>query len=240
MFFAPPLSQLEPSTAALALALLSLVPPVWIALMRSAARPTDAARGRRRRRQPWRADFAACVLAALAVTLTHALSALPSVFPLGAAERGARRPAQPAAAPASSSPASSPRSPSSADVSRLISPRAVVEAWLARGVLAIALALFLSRIVLRPLALAGARGAIVAAAFGAALAAAFGPRATEAGPGLDQALSGLVPRWATRSRAAAIGWLAVAAVAVWLVERQAATVGLELRRSPRAPRWRRG
>ena len=33
LFFAPPLSQLEPSTTALALALLSLVPPVWIALM---------------------------------------------------------------------------------------------------------------------------------------------------------------------------------------------------------------
>ena len=167
-------------------------------------------------------DFAACALAALVVTLTHAVSALPSVFPLGTRSaalvslrslllhlvvfsgvfaaicviRGA---------------------------ARLISPRAVVEAWLARGVLAVALALFLSQIVLRPLALVGARGAVVAAAFGAALAAAFGPRATGAGPGLDQALSGLVPRWATRSRAAAIGWLVVAAVAVWSVERHAAT-----------------
>ena len=70
-------------------------------------------------------------------------------------------------------------------VSRLISPRPVVEAWLARGVVAMALAIFLSRIVLRPLTLVGTRGAIVAAAFGVALAAAFGPRATGAGPGLD-------------------------------------------------------
>ena len=90
------------------------------------------------------------------------------------------------------------------------------------GVLAIALALFLSSVVLPPIALVGVRGALVAAAFGVALAAAFGPRATGAGPGLDQALSGLVPRWATRSRASAIAWLAVAAIGVWLIEQQAA------------------
>ena len=172
-------------------------------------------------------DFAACALAALAVTLTHALSALPSVFPLGvrsAALGGLRSLLLHLVVFSGVFAAICVIR----GLSRLISPRAVVEAWLARGVLAIALALFLSRIVLRPLALVGVRGALVAAAFGAALAAAFGPRATGAGPGLDQALSGLVPRWATRSRAAAIGWLAVAAIAVWLVERQAATVGLEL------------
>ena len=49
LFFAPPLSQLEPSTAALALALLSLVPPAWIALMDLPRRALRAARGRRQR-----------------------------------------------------------------------------------------------------------------------------------------------------------------------------------------------
>ena len=216
-----PLSQLEPSATALVLALLSLVPPAWIALMnlapaRSETRATPAGGATQKSR-----DFAACALAALAVTLTHALSALPFMV-----QRGVR-----------SAGLGGLRSLLLhlvvfsgvfaaicvvRGLARLISPRAVVEAWLARGVVAIALALFLSRIVLRPIALVGVRGALVAAAFGAAFAAAFGPRATGAGPGLDQALSGLVPRWATRSRAAAIGWLAVAAVVVWLVERHAA------------------
>ena len=113
------------------------------------------------------------MIAALAVTLMHALSALPP-FPLGVATdgigvlrslllhgivfsgifaaisivRGA---------------------------SQLISPRRGVEAWLARGVVAIALVFFLLYVVLRPLALTGAQGAIVAAAFGVALAAVIRP-----------------------------------------------------------------
>ena len=64
----------------------------------AAAVPLRAAPERRRRRHRV-ADFAACVLAALVVTLTHALSALPSVFPLGLAQRAPRSPAEPAAAP---------------------------------------------------------------------------------------------------------------------------------------------
>ena len=44
LFFAPPLSQLEPSAAALALALLSLVPPAWIALMDLAPARADRTR----------------------------------------------------------------------------------------------------------------------------------------------------------------------------------------------------
>jgi Sulfatase len=212
----PPLSQLGPSTAALTLALLSLVPPVWIALMDLAPPHSEP------RADAVSRDFAACAFAALVVTLTHALSALPSALPLGARSAGIA-------------------GLSSLllhlvvfsgvfaaicvvrGLSRLISRRDALEAWLARGVVATVLALFLLRVVLRPIALVGVRGAVVAAAFGAALAAAFGPRATGAGPGLEQALSGLVPRWATRSRAAALSWLAVAAIMVWLVERQAAT-----------------
>ena len=42
-FFAPPLARLEPSATALALALLSLVPAVWIALMRLSHSPPGRA-----------------------------------------------------------------------------------------------------------------------------------------------------------------------------------------------------
>ena len=236
LFVAPPLSQLEPSGAALTLALLSLVPPAWVALMdlapAGAATPagdgvTDAVGASEGQRPSDESDavardFTACMGAALAVTLTHALSALPSVAPLGlrSAGIGALRSLLMHLVVFSGIFAAICVV---RGLSRLISPRAVVEAWLARGVLALALLLFLLRVVLPPLALTGGRATIVAATFGLALAAAFGPRATGAGPGLEQALSGLVPRWATRSRATAIGWLAVAAVAVWLVERQAAT-----------------
>jgi hypothetical protein len=221
LFVAAPLPRLEPSPAVLALALLSLVPPAWISLMdlrrgspAAARRPDETADGVAR-------DFAACALAAFVVTATHAIGALPPVLPLGARSaglgivrslllhlvvfagvfglmcviRGA---------------------------SRLISNRDAVEAWLARCVLACALAFFVFSVVLRPLSLAGAPAAIVAAGFGAALAAAFGPRGTEARPGLAQALSGLVPAWPARSGLTAGTWLVAVALAIWAVERQAA------------------
>jgi hypothetical protein len=219
LFFAPPLAQLEPSALALALMLLSLVSPVWIALMDlPCARPS--ARQDADHRQAVGADFASCMIAALAVTLMHALSALPP-FPLDLATDGVgvlRSLLLHCVVFSGIFAAIS----IVRGVSQLISPRGVVEAWLARGAVAIALVFFLVYVVLRPLALTGAQGTIVAAAFGLALAAVVGPRATEVPPGVDQALSGLVPRWATRSHPAAIGWLAAAAIVVWLVERQAA------------------
>lgn len=220
LFFAPPLSHLQPSAVALLLALLSLALPIWIALMdlpgSHVEEPADADRA-----DAPGTDFAACMVAALAVTLTHALSAVPSVsaFGLRSVGLGAVRSLLLHLVVFSGIFAAICVV---RGLSRLISTRAAVEGWLARVVLASALTFFLSRAVLRPLALTGGRGAIAAAAFGAALAAAFGPRATEAAPGLDQALSGLVPGWATRSRIAAMGWLGLAAAAIWLVERQAA------------------
>ena len=92
-------------------------------------------------------DFAACALAALVVTLTHALSALPFVFPLGmrSAALGGLRSLLLHLVVFSGVFAAICVIRGAA---RLISPRAVVEAWLARCVLAVALALFLSRIVL--------------------------------------------------------------------------------------------
>ena len=221
LFVAPPLSQLEPSPAALVLALLGLVPPCWIALMDlsgeqpASAWPHDGAEDEVSR------DFAACVLSALVVTATHAVAALPSVLPFGIRSAGLE----------------SMRSLSLHLVvfagifaaicvirgaSRLISRRHAVEAWLARSAVAFALALFIFSVVLRPLSLVGVAGAIAAAAFGMALAVTLGPRATGAGPGLVQALSGLVPAWATRSAPAAIAWLLAVAIAIVVVERHAA------------------
>jgi hypothetical protein len=221
LFIAPPLSQLEPSPIVLVVALLGLVPPVWIALMDlSRERPATAWPHDETADDVLR-DFAACVLSALVVTATHAVAALPSVLPFGIWSAGLE----------------SMRSLSLHLVvfagifaatcvirgaSRLISRRHAVEAWLARCALACALALFMFSIVLRPLSLVGVPGAIAAAAFGLALAATLGPRATGAGPGLVQALSGLVPAWATRSGLAATGWLLAVALAIWAVERQAA------------------
>ena len=219
-FFAPPLSQLEPSATALALALLSLVPPMWIALMRLPGSSSEH-HPNVDNAHTVGADFAACVVAAIVVTVMHALSAVPSVFALGLASvaLGALRSLLLHLIVFSGifAAISVLRG-----LSRLISARAAVEAWLARAVIAITLLFFLSRVVLRPLALTGSRGAIVAAVVGVALAAVFGPRATQAPPGLEQALSGLVPRWSTRSVPAAMAWLAMAAIAVWLMERQAA------------------
>ena len=219
-FFAPPLSQLEPSATALALALLSLVPPMWIALMRLPGSSSEH-HPNVDNAHTVGADFAACVVAAIVVTVMHALSAVPSVFALGLASvaLGALRSLLLHLIVFSGifAAISVLRG-----LSRLISARAAVEAWLARAVIAITLSFFLSRVVLRPLALTGSRGAIVAAVVGVALAAVFGPRATQAPPGLEQALSGLVPRWSTRSVPAAMAWLAMAAIAVWLMERQAA------------------
>jgi hypothetical protein len=222
LFVAPPLSQLEPSTTALVLALLSLVPPTWLPMMdlRRAAtvalpRPGDGTDDVRR-------DFAACAMAALVVTAIHAVAAIPYALPFGAGSAGL----------------------SVLDsllthlvvfsgvfailcvirgASRLISTRHAVEGWVARGVMALVLALFIFTIVLRPLSMVGLPAVLVAAAFGVSLAATFGPRATGAAPGVAQALSGLAPRWATRSWPAGVAWLAVVAVGIWSVEQRAAS-----------------
>lgn len=220
LLIAPPLSRLEPSPTGLALALLALVPPVWIALMDlPGARPAALSRLDDSAHDVSR-DFVACALAALVVTITHAIAALPSVLPFGARRAGIQ----------------SVRSLLLHLVvfsgvfavvcvirgaARLISKPDAAEAWLARCALAFALSLFIFRIMLRPLSLVGVPAALVAGAFGAALATTLGPRATGAPTGLDQALGGLVPAWAARSGLAAIGWLSAVAITIWAVERQA-------------------
>ncbi len=221
LFVAPPLSLLKSSSIALTLALLSLVPPVWISLIdltressAPAARDHDIADAVSR-------DFAVCVLAGLIVTMIFAAAALPPTLPFGT----------PAAALAGLRSLLLHLVVFSGifavlcvvrGAARLVSSRDEVEEWMARGVLAAALALFIYSVVLRSLSFAGASATIVAAGFGTALAAAFGPRSTGRRPGLARALSGLVPRWAARSSLTAIAWLVLVSLLIWSVERQAA------------------
>ena len=158
LFFAPPLSQLEPSrNRAGARAVVARAAGVdRIDGLPASSRPeqhadVDNAHTVSR-------DFAACALAALAVTLTHALSAAAVGVPLGLAERalGALRSLLLHLVVFSGIFAAICVI---RGLSRLISPRAAVEAWLARGVLAIALrALPLARRAPAARARRGARG----------------------------------------------------------------------------------
>ena len=221
LFVAPPLSQLEPSPAALALALLGLVLPCWIALMDLSGEQPASARLFDDAEDEVSRDFAACILSALAVTAIHAFSALPSVLPFGirsAALETMRSLTLHLAVFAAIFAATCVIR----GASRLISSHQAVEAWLARSAVAFALALFIFSVVLRPLSLVGVAGAIAAAAFGTALAITMGPRVTGAGPGLVQALGGLVPAWATRSAPVATAWLLIVATTIVVIERRAA------------------
>ena len=217
LFFVPSLSQLEASTAALVLALFSLVPPAWLSILDLSPVATSA---RDDTADDVGHDFVASAMAALVVTIFHAVAAFPATLPLStqaAILEGMRsllthlvvflgvfavmcviR-----------------------GVSRVVTTGDVVEAWTSRGVLAFVLSIFLFTIVLRPLSLIGVRAAVVAAAFGAALAMTLGPRGTGAPRGLAQAMSGLVPRWATRSGSTALAWIAIVGVVVWWLERRA-------------------
>ena len=221
LIFAPPLARLEPSPFALALGLLSLVPPVWISLLDLPRTPHPDGVGRDADEDDVSHDFAACVMAAAVVTAIHGVAALPAALPFGLRSAGL----------------ASLRSllihlVVFASVfaivcvirgtARLISNRGAVEAWLARCALACALAVFIFAVVLRPLSLVNATGMIVAVACGTAIAIAIGPRGTAAAPGITQALGALVPRWATRSGLTAIAWLAIVAVVISSVERRAA------------------
>ncbi len=219
LFLAPPLSELAPSRTALVLALLSLVPPVWISMMDLGRPPGDAARPTDRGSDV-AADFAACALAALVVTAVHALVAVPAVLPSGVRSAGVGLTRSVLFHLVTFS-AMFAVICVIRGLSRLMSSD-TLEEWLARAALGLALAAFTFTIVLRPLSVVGGRAALVAAAFGAALAAALGPRGTRAGPGLTRAFGGLVPAWSARSGPTAIGWFVIVGVATVALERQAA------------------
>jgi hypothetical protein len=219
LFLAPPIAQLQPSAVALALALLSLLPPVWLSLIDIAPAPAGAPRFEEDHDAS--RDFAACMAAACAVTAVHAAGPALAARPFGWGAAGfafGRSLLLHLVAFSAIFGAICVIK----GASRAIADRDEVEAWIARGAIAAGVAVFLATIVLRPLSLTGTMGALVAATFGVALAATLGPRGTEARAGFEQALGGLVPGWAARSLAATIAWGAIAAAAIVAVERQSA------------------
>ena len=223
VLFIAPLSRLEPSRVAFGLALAALVPPVWLSLMNlTGVRPASPSLIHRHADADATSDFAACALAAVVVTAMHAAAALPAVLSYGARPAGMELLRSALMHLVVFSIVFAMLSVVRG-AARLTPAPDVAEAMLARVALAGALAIFILGIVLRPLSLAGAPGALAAAAIGIAFTVTLGPRATTAPPGLAQALSGLVPVWATRSWATAIAWLAVVALAIQAVERLAAT-----------------
>lgn len=201
-FAIAPLSALQPSTLALALSLAALLPPVGLALIDMSPTVRDwPANGETRAS----GDFIACASAALVVTLGHALRILlaggsptpqkiadfcraavlhlvvfSAIFAVISVIRGA---------------------------ARLTRRPAVVEAWLGRAFLAAVLAIVVDRIVLSSLSFNGGGAAAMAAGFGLALAVILGPRGTRAPGGVETALGGFVPHWASRSPAFAGLWL---------------------------------
>ena len=95
-------------------------------------------------------------------------------------------------------------------LSRLISPRAAVEAWLARAVIAIALAFFLSRVVLRPLALVGRargdRGCRVRRGVGGGVRSSRDPGAAGSRPGAERPRAAVVDAIARRRNRPGSRW----------------------------------
>ena len=196
------ISALEPSPLAVTVALAALVPPVWLAVLD--LRPPGSgspAVGQTRAI----GDFCACGATAILLTLSYAVRALlagDAPTPRWFADFGRAAIIHMVAFSAIFAVISVIRG--GARISRR---SAAAEAWLARAVLAVFIALFIDRIVLSSLSY---REMGVAGAFGVALAAILGPRGTQAPGGLEAAMGGLVPHWATRSPAAAGIWIVVA------------------------------
>ena len=204
-FAVAPLSALQPSTLALALSVAALVPPVALALFEMVPAVADSpAHGETRAA----GDFMACAGAALIVTFGHALRIAftgGSPTPQRIAGFGRAAVLHLVVFSAIFAAISVIRG-----AARLTRRPAAVEAWLGRAFLAAAVAVVVDRIVLSSLSFNGAGAAAMAAGFGLALAVILGPRGTRAPEGVESALGGVVPHWASRSPAFAALWLVVA------------------------------
>jgi glucan phosphoethanolaminetransferase (alkaline phosphatase superfamily) len=211
-FAAGGLVTLKPSAIALTVSMAALVPPVWLALLDLRRSSADVVpdRGTSSASSP-AGDFLACAAAALLIAGTHAILALSAgaassiwlaglgrsvilhllvfstAFALISVVRG---------------------------VAQITGRRAAVEAWLTRAVLAALFAVFMQRVVLSSLSFGGAAATGVAVAFGAALAVMLAPAGTRVTGGVEAALSGVVPRWATASPVMMVLWVVLAMGAV--------------------------
>jgi arylsulfatase A-like enzyme len=199
------LVTLAPSTLALTVSVGALIPPIWLALLDLsepvgdvAPTPTESSPA---------GDFLACATAALLITGTHAVLTVAAgglssawlvglgrsvvlhllvfsfAFALISIVRGAA----------------------------CLAPRPVaVESWLARTVIAALLALVMQRVVLASLSFTGGAATVVAMAFGVTLAVVLSPVGTRVAGGVEGALSGVVPGWATASPVLTLLWGVVA------------------------------
>lgn len=204
------LSALEPSKLAMVVSLSALVPPAWLALLDLRRPGMDGTPAPRE--VGAMADFLACAAAALVVSVTHALFTLwAGAVPTAVWFVGLGRSATLHLVVFSAIFAVTSVVRGAARVGRRPD---VVEAWLARTVVAALLALFMHRVVLSSLSSTGPTAVMMAGAFGATLGLVLGPRGTRAPGGVETALSGLVPLWASRSPALAGLWLVLAMGAV--------------------------
>jgi len=207
------LASLQPSSAAVVVAIGALMPPVWLALL-DLGRPNTDAETRREDGPSALADFVACAAAALLVTLTQAVLTLKAGASSAQWSAGVARSAilHLAIFSAMFAVISIVRG-----LARPVPHRDAVETWLARIVVAAAAGFFVERIILAALALTGTVAIGLAVAFGAACALIVGPCGTRAPRGVEAALAGVIPNWAARSSLLTITWtvavLGVAAAA---------------------------
>ena len=196
----PGIAALQPSPLALAVVVGALVPPVWLSLIDP--RESDA-------RTPHDvpgavSDFMACAGAALTVALAFAV---PSLM---AAPRDLAGPGSDVALHLLAFSVFFAALSMIRGLARYTSQPAAVESWLTRTAVAGLLAAFFLRVVLSSLSFTGPKAVGMAAVLAAALAVMVGPRGTAAPRGVGEALSGLFPRWASRSTALTIVWAALA------------------------------
>jgi hypothetical protein len=203
------LVALEPSWTAVVAAIAGLVPPVWLALID--ARSPGVSLVDREDTTSVAADFIACIAAGIVVSVTHA-AAMGS--DAGVSDRGRMAMLHLLAFAAIFAVVSIVRG-----LARLTPRPAAVERWLSSAALAGALGVFVDRVVLSPLSFTGPQSTIVASALGMALAIVAAPRGTSAPGGVPSAMSGLIPRWASRSPMLAAVWIAAAMAAIAASER---------------------
>ncbi|MEO7276271.1 MAG: sulfatase-like hydrolase/transferase [Vicinamibacterales bacterium] len=204
------LASLQPNATAVVVAIGALVPPVWLALLDLGGLNSDRDSGLEERPSAL-ADFAACGAAALLVTLAQALLALNGGSPPNAWWGGVARSAilHLAIFSAIFAVISIVRG-----LARPAARPGAVETWLARIVVAAAVAAFIERIILAALGLTGPVAIVLAIAFGIAGAVVIGPAGTRAPRGVEAALAGVIPNWAARSPLLTVIWTVAAMGAV--------------------------
>ena len=212
----PGLEVLQPSWVAEVVAVAALIPPVVVALLPAAgarlqAHGSEFSSGP----PPVVADFAACILAAVIVAITHSVVGLS----LSGATALAGGVGQSIGLHLIAFSAAFAALSVIRGVARMTLQPLAVERWLTTGLLALVTGLLIDRVVLGPLSFTGPRAAAMAAAFGIALALLMGPRVSTPMDGVSAAVAGLVPAWAARSLRRVTLWMALVMLGIAAAER---------------------